>query len=325
MTVIDVIPDFGERQFTLKLFGGINLISIPIKLQSWRMSDLAEHIGKDSLAMIIRYEHTRRRFISYLPTFPDDSPANALVQCGEGYIVVMKEEKEVVFEGHACEDEIAAPSWLPPILASDEQSTSIFVITGNVRQEETGEALNEVTVNIRNLRTGQTVDDITGTLASYGNYVATFVAASKAFMTQAKDDIEITAMDNNNRLMITPIIYTLTTHNISDFVLFMPLCLSLPKKSTLLQNYPNPFNPETWIPYKLATDSLVTISIYNAKGQLIRTIALGNQKAGAYVMKGKAAYWDGKDNAGEKVTSSVYFYTLQAGDFSATRKMVIVK
>ena len=99
----------------------------------------------------------------------------------------------------------------------------------------------------------------------------------------------------------------------------------LPSKTVLLQNYPNPFNPETWIPYQLTSDAAVTISVYNTEGQLIRTIDLGNQKAGAYTGKDKAAYWDGKDSLGQPIASGVYFYTLQAGEFSATRKMAILK
>jgi len=99
----------------------------------------------------------------------------------------------------------------------------------------------------------------------------------------------------------------------------------LPGKSRLLQNYPNPFNPETWIPYQLATDSSVSIRIYDVKGQVIRILHLGDRKAGIYTAQGKSAYWDGRDSCVEKVASGVYFYTLQAGDFSATRKMLIVK
>lgn len=98
-----------------------------------------------------------------------------------------------------------------------------------------------------------------------------------------------------------------------------------PKHTVLLQNYPNPFNPETWLPYKLATDAPVTISIYNKKGQLVRKLHLGLKTAGNYFTKDKAAYWDGKDSLGEKVASGVYFYTLQAGEFRATQKMVIMK
>ncbi len=96
-------------------------------------------------------------------------------------------------------------------------------------------------------------------------------------------------------------------------------------ENQLLQNYPNPFNPDTWIPFKLAQNAPVTISIYNAKGQIIRAISLGTKQAGIHVTKDRAAYWDGKDSLGEKVASGVYYYTLQAGEFSATRKMVILK
>ena len=100
---------------------------------------------------------------------------------------------------------------------------------------------------------------------------------------------------------------------------------SPPPESKLLQNYPNPFNPETWIPYQLATDSPVIIRIYNFRGQLVRLLNLGTKPAGVYVTKKSAAYWNGRDNFGEKVSSGVYFYTLQAGNFSTVRKMAIVK
>ncbi len=99
----------------------------------------------------------------------------------------------------------------------------------------------------------------------------------------------------------------------------------LPKNTSLLQNYPNPFNPETWLPYRLATDAPVTINIYNTKGQLIHTLHLGNQNAGVYITKDRAAYWDGRCRLGEKVASGIYYYTLEAGDFRATRKMIIMK
>jgi hypothetical protein len=98
-----------------------------------------------------------------------------------------------------------------------------------------------------------------------------------------------------------------------------------PSKFALLQNYPNPFNPETWIPYQLSRNASVAVRIYNLKGQLIRTLALGQKTAGTYLVKDRAVYWNGRDDVGEKVTSGVYFYTLQAGEFMATRRMVIIK
>jgi WD40 repeat protein len=93
----------------------------------------------------------------------------------------------------------------------------------------------------------------------------------------------------------------------------------------LLLNYPNPANPETWIPYQLLQPAPVVIRIYNQKGQVVRTLSLGEKNAGFYFTKDKAAYWDGKDSEGEKVASGIYFYTLEAGEFRTTRKMVIIR
>ena len=99
----------------------------------------------------------------------------------------------------------------------------------------------------------------------------------------------------------------------------------LPEKTALLANYPNPFNPETWIPYQLAEPADVAVRIYAADGVLVRTLALGHQVAGMYASRVRAAYWDGKNEVGEPVASGVYFYTLTADDFTATRKMLVVK
>ena len=98
-----------------------------------------------------------------------------------------------------------------------------------------------------------------------------------------------------------------------------------PNTTALLANYPNPFNPETWIPYQLAHDTNVTLTIYDIRGAVVRRLDLGHQMAGYYADRIKAAYWDGHNDLGEPVGSGVYFYQLQAEDFSAIRKMVILK
>ena len=99
----------------------------------------------------------------------------------------------------------------------------------------------------------------------------------------------------------------------------------IPKETALFANYPNPFNPETWIPYQLAAPADGTISIYAADGRLVRTLELGHQPMGNYESRSRAAYWDGRNQLGEPVASGVYFYTLTAGEFTATRKMLIRK
>ncbi len=103
------------------------------------------------------------------------------------------------------------------------------------------------------------------------------------------------------------------------------LGLSVPEETLLLANYPNPFNPETWIPYQLSEPAEVTLRIYAVNGILVRTLALGQTPAGIYQSRSRAAYWDGKNDVGESVASGIYFYTLTAGDFTATRKMLIKK
>jgi len=100
---------------------------------------------------------------------------------------------------------------------------------------------------------------------------------------------------------------------------------AVPEQTALLPNYPNPFNPETWIPYHLAQDAEVTLTIYDARGIAVRALMLGHQPAGVYQNKHRAAYWDGRNHHGEPVASRVYFYTLTAGDFTATRKLLIIK
>ena len=98
-----------------------------------------------------------------------------------------------------------------------------------------------------------------------------------------------------------------------------------PDETVLFSNYPNPFNPETWIPYHLANDTDVEIRIYDTRGSLVRSLELGHQRAGIYTGRGRAAYWDGRNDVGERVANGIYFYQLQADGLSYLRKMVILK
>ena len=110
------------------------------------------------------------------------------------------------------------------------------------------------------------------------------------------------------------------------FAVLEQLLVSLtPRETELLANYPNPFNPETWIPYRLAEDAFVTLTIYDLSGQPVRTLDVGHRIASAYENRSKAIYWDGRNEFGEPVASGIYFYTLTTGDYSATRRMVILK
>ena len=129
----------------------------------------------------------------------------------------------------------------------------------------------------------------------------------------------------------------LTDPRVRRGILFLEQLLAalLPKETVLLPNYPNPFNPETWIPYRLAEDAFVTLTIYDSSGQVVRTLDVGHQIAAFYESRSQAIHWDGRNKFGEQVASGIYFYHLSAGrsglsvphrsDYSATRKMLILK
>jgi len=99
----------------------------------------------------------------------------------------------------------------------------------------------------------------------------------------------------------------------------------IPKQTELLPNFPNPFNPETWIPYQLAGDALVRLTIYDQRGIVIRRFDVGHKTPAVYRSRSSAIYWDGRNEVGDKVASGIYFYTLTAGNYTATRKMLILK
>ncbi len=96
--------------------------------------------------------------------------------------------------------------------------------------------------------------------------------------------------------------------------------ISLPKQFELEQNFPNPFNPQTIIRYELRKAQAVTLVIYNTLGQQVRTLVDDYQTAGSYTVT-----WDGTSSTASQVSSGIYFYRLQAGDYSETRKMTLLK
>jgi hypothetical protein len=179
-------------------------------------------------------------------------------------------------------------------------------------------------VIVKNLRTGETY---TEEADSTGYFAAAYADLTRKAVIEAGDKVEIVVTDSSGEIASGPIIREITPEAIRDAVVNVRLRLGdiIPAKSKLLQNYPNPFNPETWIPYHLKDAASVSIKIYNASGQLVRMLDMGHKDAGIYVSRSRAAYWDDKNETGEEVASGIYFYSITAGDFSATRKMIVKK
>jgi hypothetical protein len=95
---------------------------------------------------------------------------------------------------------------------------------------------------------------------------------------------------------------------------------TIPDKFTLEQNYPNPFNPTTIIKYSLPKEVDVTLKLFNMRGQEVITLVSKKQLAGNYAVE-----WNGRDNNGIAVSTGIYFYRIQAGKFTKTNKMLLVK
>jgi len=98
------------------------------------------------------------------------------------------------------------------------------------------------------------------------------------------------------------------------------IVMALPQSFTLNQNYPNPFNPSTHIRFELPKGALVTLSVYNSLGQEVRRLVSGQKPAGYHTI-----VWNGNDQQGRPAPSGIYHYRLQAGDYVATKKMVLAK
>jgi len=311
---------------SVTLAEGINILSVPLCPENkWRLNNLAEHIGSE-VDCLIWYDKQINQFVSYFSPWPKGVPRNTVVKGDESYIVLMESEKRVTFTGKAWENKDPAS---PPFISPNQQAktTPILIVEGLVKQENANIALNGMLVRVRNLNNQQDANNTAGTVSGDGRYVVTLMDFLHNSAARIGDVIEITVSDATGTYSVESIRHPLSANEIKACIVSLNdiRMRTIPKQTALLQNYPNPFNPETWIPYQLSSPSEVTISIYDIAGHLVRTLSPGNQPAGYYEKKQRAAYWDGRNEHGEKVKSGVYFYTLTAGTFQATKKFVLLK
>jgi steroid delta-isomerase-like uncharacterized protein len=299
--------------FFMSLEQGLNMISLPLEPTTpYTARSFAEEIGA---TVVIRYDTTLGKFVAFTLSASDDG---FTIDGGEGYIVNVLESKVVPFTGAAWTNE-------PPVEAAPPAQTSdawAFVVSGSV--DGMSAADDSYTAIVRNLRTGHT---FTEPVDSSGYFAAAWADLSRKAVIGAGDQVEATVVDSSGGIVSGPFIHDIRLDEIRNAVANLHLKLGeiIPEKTELLQNYPNPFNPETWIPFHLNSEASVSIRIYSMAGQLIRTLELGDRDAGIYISRSRAAYWDGRNEAAEGVSSGVYFYTIQAGDFTATKKMIIAK
>ena len=204
--------------------------------------------------------------------------------------------------------------------------TPAIAVYGSVTDEITGLAKEGFRVKVKNLATKAGLSEITSVETAEG-YSMAFVDLKDARAARVGDILEISADSPNPLIGVKPVRHVVTVDDVKNGRITLEdlIAYEIPAETELLRNYPNPFNPETWIPYHLSEDADVSLTIYDVNGVLVRDIDVGHQTAAKYDTRAKAIYWDGRNQFGEQVASGIYFYSLSAGDFSATRKMVILK
>ena len=200
--------------------------------------------------------------------------------------------------------------------------TPVLQVQGMLIDEAGMVSRDGLSVSVKNLSSGS----VLGRTSATDAYSMTFVKLDSS-AAKVGDVLEIRADSPNPLLGIRPVQHVVTSEDVLNNRVSLPdlVTYEIPALTELLANYPNPFNPETWVPFRLAEDANVSLTIYGASGSLVRTIDIGFTPAAVYQGRSDAIYWDGRNNFGEQVSSGIYFYHLNAGDFSATRKMVIVK
>lgn len=313
-TTWSFVIEVGFRShFTLALETGLNLISVPLMPEEpYTAKTLGEMLGATT---VIRFDTTEQTYFAYIVT---DITDGFTIEGGKGYIVNIAAGKTITFTGTAWRNQsvMAAPA------LGTETGAWAFVVSSDLRALD---ANTHYTLTAKNLRTG--TEAVTAISNDTRSAKAVWADMNRNSVVQVGDTLELTLQNEQGTVVSGPFQRTVSHADIQNAYLSVQLTVEdmQPRETLLEQNYPNPFNPETWIPYQLSETAEVSIQIYNATGRLVRTLDLGVKAAGAYMARSRAAYWDGKNEMGERVASGLYFYTLQTPLFSATRRMVILK
>ena len=305
--------DYFGNVFNVTLAKGLNMISVPLASpKPMSAKSLAALTGATT---VITLDTASQQFVGWTPTAPDDGFA---IEGGKGYIVNVPDTRQFAFVGSEWTNQTETAA-APAISVEPLQDAWAFVVSGHLEGKT---AFDGYQVIVRNLRTDNTI-----TTSVRGDYFAAATAdLARRSVVQVGDVIEVHVIGPDKNVESHTLNFEVTPESIADAVLSVRLdSIGKPKLTQLLQNFPNPFNPETWIPYQLETAADVTLQIYDTSGGVVRTLDLGFKGQGFYMTRSRAAYWDGRNNLGEQVASGVYFYSLHTPDFSATRKMLILK
>ena len=302
--------DLGKT-FSMHLSKGLNMLSVPLKPT---VDTTARSLAvKTGATTVITLDTENQQFVAWTPNAPDDGFP---IEGAKGYILNLPQTRAIVFTGTAWTNQTQAPT--APVATKPSQ-TWAFVVSGYL---EGLQEFNGYLVRVRNHRT----QAVTEARVRRNYFAAATADLNYRSVIEPGDTLGVVVTDTQGNIVSEEFNFTVNAADLANAVLSVRLTdIGSPKRSLLLQNYPNPFNPETWIPYQLSEGSLVSVSIYDTTGKLVRTLSLGYQSAGFYNSPERAAYWDGRNALGEPVASGVYFYQLETDEMSSLRKMVILK
>lgn len=300
---------------TIMLNAGNNLVGVP--LDSTQISMISDVLGTAISAVVV----SNAAGDGFQTITQAGDPGDGPLMGGKGYIAVAAAAASIPVIGSPWQN-MGGASTAPPVASAANVKTPVLHVRGQLVDEAGMMTLDGLTVSVRNVTSGS----VLGSGVATDEYSMTFVKLNSS-AAKVGDILEIKADSGNPLLGIRPVQHVVTAEDVLNGSISLPdlVTYEIPAQSELLANYPNPFNPETWIPFRLAEDASVSLDIYGASGALVRTIDLGFTPAAIYEGRSDAIYWDGRNNFGEQVSSGLYFYHLRAGEFSATRRMVIVK
>ena len=264
-TIFSITDPSTESAFTVELAKGLNMISVPLKpVAPYSARSLMTAL---SSTMLIQYNTQTGGFEG----FTADAPDNGFeIRGGQGYIVNVPQAQTFTFRGNAWMNSAAAAA-APTATVDGMPSAWAFVVSGKFINTAEG-----YTVSVTNKRTNVTATDV----VQRGYFAAAFGDLTQRAVVQAGDVIRVSVLDAAGHIIGEPTTYTVTSKMIETA--FVSLALEVvphPGTTVLLQNYPNPFNPETWIPYQLSEAAVVTITIYDVAGKVVRSLDLGHQAA----------------------------------------------
>ena len=351
----EIFTAIGESpKFTLSVPTGISLIHVPLNVTAidevplsdsriTRVTDLLSLEGiQGNVTVIIVWDNGAFKEIARV-----SNAGNIPSTGGQSFILTAQRAARVAISGNGwynTSGTTAAPSLAVTGIEVGD-ATPVLALRGSIVDEvrvwsERGRDVvpteSGIRVTVKNLSTGNAVTAVTGDehlslpdkvkLIGVG-YQLAVVDMESGRAARIGDVLEVSAETSNPLIRVRSLRYTVTAADVKASRIQLPelVAYEIPTETALLPNFPNPFNPETWIPYQLAQDAEVTLTIYDSKGVTVRRLDLGHQLAGYYADREKATYWDGRNNQGESVASGVYFYQLATPSFRQLRRMVIIK